>query len=503
MTYLAKNIPVAVFNSSLSQVAYIDDYETASFEHNWYQPGAFQMTINFNKPNALTFNGFDPKGAALYIMWNQDPNRCAKITHVGAKVDEKGKGGQALTVEGFECWNMFGQRIMLPTSGTTNYTLSGTPEYCIKQAISDHAGPTATDSNRAMALLSIVANAGRSQTGYPTYLLNAQNTNLLDELKKCAVSSQMGIVSYLNLTTGKIMLDVQLGVDRTLGNAGGNPVCVFSSQYDDAQKSAWDMMEDSYANYVYVRGSGSSGLQSQLGLPASSPPTGESRFELFVDASSIPQTDPSLVTDMTSWGNQVLAQNQFRSFFQVDPLAYSPLVYTVDYNVGDLVTVQDFNVSQSCRIISVAETVENLKYTLSSTFDKLVPDLTSQMQAMFAQIASTVNNSQSTPVYTTNASGGAVQLSDGTMICWAVKATTITTSVASGSLYYQNQAFTFPVQFVGAVPVILPMVNYSAGSTWPGDNFSPSLTGFTGTYFGNGNTNACYPGYIAIGRWKT
>lgn|GEM_PF-6641244 len=492
MATLQQNIPVTVFNSSLSQVAYIDDYETASFEHAWYKPGSFNLTINWNKPNAQTFWGFDPQTNPLYVMWNNDPNRFAKVTHVSNTLDETGKGGQTVTVSGFECWHMFNQRVMVPFAGTSLYNISGNPEYCIKQMISDQAGATAfnqsgtRDTNRTFALLSVATNQNRYQSAYPSYIVQAQNTNLLDELSNCAVASQMGIVAYPNFSTGQIVVDVQLGVDRHLGNSAGNPVCVFSSSYDDSQKVTQDIMEDNYANFAYVRGSGSSGLQAMVTLPSTGIPAAEQRYELFVDASAIPQTDPTLVADMTAWGNQILAQNQFKNFFQVDPLAYSPYVYTVDYNVGDLVTVQDFNITQTCRLISVVENIQHLEYTLTSTFDKPVPDLTDQMQAMFAQLTSIVNNSQATPVYTTNASGKAVQFSDGTMI------------VFINQTLVHNTAYAWPVNFSATPSPGAPVIINSSGSPTVGF-YALSATGFTLDITGGGTYNVSM---AVLGRWK-
>ena len=100
-----------------------------------------------------------------------------------------------------------------------------------------------------------------------------------------------------------------------------------------------------------------------------------------------------------------------------------------------------------------------------------------------------------------NSNGSYIQFADGTMEEWAVKAS-ITTSVADGAVYVNSVTVTFPIAFVGSLPIIITGSLQNANMTWGG--MTQGLTLATTNIYVVGPANSCsgYPFYIAVGKWK-
>jgi len=92
------------------------------------------------------------------------------------------------------------------------------------------------------------------------------------------------------------------------------------------------------------------------------------------------------------------------------------------------------------------------------------------------------------------------------MICKGIHGSTSTTSGGpTGTLgvYYASRGFTFPVAFVGDLPVVSPGGKSVSSNdfTWEAIYDIP-LAACTVGVFGESASEAAYPGYVAVGRWK-
>lgn len=103
----------------------------------------------------------------------------------------------------------------------------------------------------------------------------------------------------------------------------------------------------------------------------------------------------------------------------------------------------------------------------------------------------------------TNANGSYTKYADGTMICEYQLVASFTTNLAFGSIWQSGTStFTFPVPFVGAVPVVTPTCASSTGALcWVVTSGAASLTGVTVAGVSVINSATTRPGYIAKGRW--
>lgn len=98
---------------------------------------------------------------------------------------------------------------------------------------------------------------------------------------------------------------------------------------------------------------------------------------------------------------------------------------------------------------------------------------------------------------------GYIRFNNGLQICFFQHSSAYTTGTALGSLYYRSTtvAWTFPVEFYGDNPIIIPSA--VIGANWATANaISISTTGCTLRVVGVSSTSSGTPTAIAIGRWK-
>jgi hypothetical protein len=106
-----------------------------------------------------------------------------------------------------------------------------------------------------------------------------------------------------------------------------------------------------------------------------------------------------------------------------------------------------------------------------------------------------------TPESGSNANGHYVRLTDGTQICWTMKASTDTLTGESGGLFWDQQTVAFPAAF-SAVPVVSPTAfDVSSGLCWGTVSGMPGLTNFLFKAIGTTNGGTYQMTYFAIGRW--
>jgi hypothetical protein len=101
-----------------------------------------------------------------------------------------------------------------------------------------------------------------------------------------------------------------------------------------------------------------------------------------------------------------------------------------------------------------------------------------------------------------NSNGTYIKYANGTLICRGSTASTVTTSTATGGVYYGNSTITFPYTFNDALLTISPGAKYTAGIAWAGRYYSVTTTGAAVTMMGSTSTSAAYYTYVAVGEWK-
>ena len=141
-------------------------------------------------------------------------------------------------------------------------------------------------------------------------------------------------------------------------------------------------------------------------------------------------------------------------------------------------------------LYDIVQKVNNLSAAMTSN----VTSTNSNVSTLSATVSQIITSGS-------NSNGSYIQFADGTIIEWAVQAS-ITTSVVDGAVYINSVTVTFPIAFVGSLPIIITGSLQNFNLTWGG--MAQGLTLATTNIYVVGPANSCsgYPFYIAVGKWK-
>lgn len=363
--------PIWIFSDSpfATFVAVVDDYATLRFKRGWYAPGDFEITINKNTLYAAEF----VKGRIIRV--GDDNSKVGYIDDVRKVVDQGGAQTEILTIKGHELTQWLDRRNILPPVGEAYYAPSTTLpiETIIKGVITANMGSGAAVVRRDTDL-QIATDLGRG----PTYTFSSRYANLLGDVSAALLATSTGIFATLSPSTNKWILDFGVGTDRTA-------TVVFSTDRETTQSASLQDSDIAYKNVAIVAGQGEGANRTIRTVWLDSEPSGRGRREMFVDA-----RDLSVVASLDKRGEQKLAENQYTQYLKVDALAYSQIVYGVDYFVGDKVTVSQFGVTQQVYITSVEEQWKPGYYDISLGFDRATPTITGQVSAAAGAVTQTL-----------------------------------------------------------------------------------------------------------------
>lgn len=335
-------------------VAIIDTYETLSYEVGFYRPGSFCLSVNLNTPNAGAFS------LGRLVRVGNDNTKVGIIRSVVTTLNEN--GAYILNVSGNELWSLLEYRQVVPDAGQAHFVSAGTVpvETGLKSMVAKQCGATAAAS-RQFPSFSVVATSGRG----PNMEMTERYSNLLDACTRYLTSTACGL--FATFTGTGWSLDFSTGTDRSA-------TVIFSSDRDTLQSASYTLSDTAYRNLAIVGGQGDGVARMVNTVFQSTEPTGIDRLEMFVDA-----RDLSVSGSLDNRGVQKLNESRFTRFLEFNALTYSRYVYGKNYFVGDLVTVQEFGLSQSSRVIAATEEWKNGSYQIKLVFDKELATITRQV----------------------------------------------------------------------------------------------------------------------------
>ena len=113
------------------------------------------------------------------------------------------------------------------------------------------------------------------------------------------------------------------------------------------------------------------------------------------------------------------------------------------------------------------------------------------------------------PVSGSNTMGDYIKFPDGTMECRFMDTVSVTTNQATGGIFRStpDSPYTFPVPFVGRLPIVVPIGQSTSGLIWGvlsavSTTTPVSLTGVLLRAEGSSVAGTGTLGYVAYGYWK-
>lgn len=296
------------------------------------------------------------------------------------------ENGRMITATGSFAKTLLSRRVIYSLTGNTVYPaiISGNIETGVRTLVNANM-IAATEPARnvdffelgalsgiAQRIVDETGAAARKQTSYAN--LQEYTDEVLQEYK-------IGAYVGFNRETLKLQYIVIPGVDRSVDNTAGVAPVVFSQEFDNLSSSDYSYDESALKNAVLVGGAGEGTERFYTLLPGSG--SGIDRREVFVDASSQSRTykdeneveqtytEAEYAQILATQGMQALVDRVIVETFagEVD-ITNSGLQLGVDFDTGDLVTVQDNYIGKyiTARIVGVTEVQDDDGYSISVDF---------------------------------------------------------------------------------------------------------------------------------------
>lgn len=344
-----------IFNNNFVLQGVCDNFTSLVWPRRFHEPGSLELHVPYtvdNLKNLVTENViYKGKGEAAVIE--------------GREVREEG-GKCEIAVFGRTLESYLERRIMM---GTLNFF--GTAENYMYGIVRE---------NCLVAGDRLIPNLELSLAQNLTELLTKQTTyaNLLESLQEASVTSGLGFKIEYKPSVSKMVYSVYKGTDRSTAQTV-NPVCLFCKEYDNLLEYTYTEETADYKNTAIVCGAN----DVKLDVPAGEVTSGLNRREIYVDATSTDNKKETGEVMTAEEYNAVLSQmarEEFNNSIAIKTFEGKVNTvdgYRTDYDLGDIVTVQDKNigVTINTRIIECEEVYEGSMMTVNLIFGDKVPTL--------------------------------------------------------------------------------------------------------------------------------
>lgn len=389
-------MPIRIFNNTIWKTE-IDTFTSLSWTRRWHKPGAFQLHMNRHLYGASELQ----KGNLVLFS-----DLAGLIRHREIGLDKTGKLSENWDIRGPDMAGITAQRITVPPVGQAYDVITGPVETVMKQLV-DHNLINPANPVRAVANLVVATDQGRGQE----VTWRSRYKQLDEELQALSLLSGLGWGVEFDPATGAMTFEVYEGRDLTVGQNVLPPV-IFSPDFDNIKIQGYRNSLLNLRNMVYVGGQGEGELRTIVEV-SNGTPSGVDRYEMFTDGRDTDDTG-----ELTTRGQEALTERGEEFFFEADiitpvqRMAYdktyyylSPtqvaeetkqrvyytsgtFKYGIDYDLGDIVTIQnrDWGVTMNARIVEITITQEQGQpEQISAVFGTSWPTLIDQLKKELKQ----------------------------------------------------------------------------------------------------------------------
>lgn len=373
-------------------IGIIDTAESIIWTSEYYGVGDFQINV------AATPEIRAMLQAGNYVT-RPDNSEGGIIEKIGSEtVDGK---GEILIASGRMIKSVLDRRIVFSATLTgTGYNyiwrcdanvLSGNVEAAVRKLIADNA-INAKDPNRNIAeifwtdedVTGLSATIVTEDTEGQTTSAEKQVTykNLLTYSDGVLQEYEFGAKMWLDRERLKFRYKIYQGEDRSRDSTTNEPI-IFSTEFDNLSASNYTLDTTTYKNTALVGGEGEGTERKCAFVNAWN--SGLDRREVFVDASSISSTYENSAGEEQSYtmeeyrkqleaqGRQTLAElKKIETFDGTIDLTNGAVRYGIDFNLGDMITIEDKKIAKyiNARIVTVTEVQDDNAYAIDIKYGK-------------------------------------------------------------------------------------------------------------------------------------
>lgn len=385
---------IEIINTNFELLGIITNYESLICVWNYYECGAFELTINKNKANTNKLQ----KDNMLIVNKRDD-----KILIIDKIVTTTNKNSKTLKVTG-TCIKGITKRRIIATNGYDRVT-KDYAENIQKHYIKKHMVESYYDNIRtAERDISWVKIATTQNRGIKT-VWQARLTNLHDELKHISEDTGLGWYGYLDRNEKCIYFDSLEGTDRTInqtelpstheelsglihqhleqfthGELEGkrkHPYIIFSEKKKNLLEGKTTDDNTNYKNVGYCAGKGEN--EDRL-ITVIGTATGFDRREVLIDLNNIEDPDELNQEGQKKLDTYKIIQSIEGKVYQIPNMEWEK-----DFFLGDIVTLESDGIYEDKRIIQAKEIYERNNITVELGFGDKVPSLGEEIKRIITR----------------------------------------------------------------------------------------------------------------------
>lgn len=357
----------------------IDTAKSIIWKSQYYGVGEFEIYV------AADPNTVEVLQLGNYVTRVDGNSECGIIEHI--EITENSQDGRMIIASGRFIKSILDRRIVYKRTlqGTgLNYwwscessTLNGNVEKAVRKLINDNAVnvPSGYENRKIDEILLDDADLSNlsetiviDATSDTSESAGKQVTykNLLEYTDSVLQEYKLGAKMWLDRSLLKFRYKVYKGRDLSR-NSESNPI-IFSKEFDNLVSSSYIKDEQSSKTTALIGGEGD-GTERKCAFSYDWI-KGIDRREVYVDASSITQEELEIQDyrkQLESQGQQSISSLQTIETFEGElDLTNSPFEYGVDFDLGDIVTVEDKDINKyiDTRILTVTEVQDDDGYKI-------------------------------------------------------------------------------------------------------------------------------------------
>lgn len=336
---------INIIDRNFNFLGQIDNYESLIMTKKWHSIGGFELHLHED-------NVYADKLQKENIIFTTERKAYVILHREINLVDGK------LIVKGLELKSYLARWLVFPPEKQAYFRVNSNAETIMKEYVQ------ATLDRKSITSIVVAPNQNR---GIKT-VYQSRYKNLADELEKLSLASGLGWDITLDIRNKRFVFDVYEGQDRTAGQ-NTLPPAIFSIEYDNIAEQTLIDSKLNFANTAIVAGQGE-GAERKIAIVGDA--EGLDSFEVFIDARDIENAE-----DLPERGLQKLSEVQEIFNFDSRVLTNKNLRYEEDFNLGDIITIQNkkWNITTDRRITEVTEIYESDGFKLDIVFGENIPTI--------------------------------------------------------------------------------------------------------------------------------
>lgn len=370
-------LPIRIMTRNFELMGEIDNYNSLQITRSWHGIGVMEMRVNRYLKDAGELT------VGRIIFPHNKLNKAYVILHREIELDTNGKASENWIIRALALKSWMGMRATIPPIGLNQDEITADAESAMYHYV-NNAVINPVDNGDKLEGVALTTNLRRG----PIVNWKSRYKNVAEELSEISMFSGLGWNIDVDATDKQFVFKALEGRNLTV-NQSTLPPAIFSPEFNTLGQLSYTESYLNYRNYAIVAGQGEGAERRVITVGNA---TGFDRYVLFVDARDVaeetegdtptPRPVADIEADLIARGEQKLSEYQQEIYLEGQALTKSQLEYERDYDLGDIVTLQnkDWGVTLDARITEIKEIYEVGGRKIDVTFGNSRPTLISKIK---------------------------------------------------------------------------------------------------------------------------